>query len=185
MALPLPRVVADVGPGGGVVTAMRGMNALQKDMLNNKILGVKAEYAPQTTLADINSKNAYARLVGLQPIGKLLGNPDAFANLSEDEKRVVLDRFYRSGTGNSLTPSPDGQGSGMAGDNALSPTPQAQPTQPFSNWAADQLRDRLSNGQQAASSQGQPLPSQNAFSPENQPGLSPRDRQSLNALHQP
>jgi len=51
MALPLPRVVADVGPGGPLVTAMGGMNALQKAMLENKYYGPNIQ-------SEINNRNA-------------------------------------------------------------------------------------------------------------------------------
>ena len=161
MGLPLPKVVSDVGPGGGLVTAMRGMNALAENMLKSKIEGVKAYYEPYTTAADINSKNAYARLVGLQPIGKLLANSDAFAQLSDDEKRVVLDRFYKSGTGNSLNQPPGGQGGVVGGQPMPSqPMPPSQqaggnpfslppPPQDFSlsAWAVGKLKNIFSGGQ--------------------------------------
>lgn len=51
MALPLPKVVADVGPGGGLVTAMGGINALAHNMLKRKY------YAPDME-SQINSRNA-------------------------------------------------------------------------------------------------------------------------------
>lgn len=51
MALPLPRVVADVGPGGPLVTAMGGMNALAHNMLKRKY------YAPDME-SQINNRNA-------------------------------------------------------------------------------------------------------------------------------
>ena len=51
MALPLPRVVPDVGPGGPLITAMGGMNALQKQMLENQY------YAPNIQ-SEINQRNA-------------------------------------------------------------------------------------------------------------------------------
>jgi hypothetical protein len=51
MGLPLPKVVADVGPGGGLVTAMNGMNALAHNMLKRKY------YAPDIE-SQINNRNA-------------------------------------------------------------------------------------------------------------------------------
>ncbi len=39
MPIPLPQVVADVGPGGPLVTSMSGINALRKQMLENKYYG--------------------------------------------------------------------------------------------------------------------------------------------------
>lgn len=51
MALPLPRVIPDVEAGGGLVTALSGMNALHKKMLENKY------YAPNIE-SEINNRNA-------------------------------------------------------------------------------------------------------------------------------
>jgi hypothetical protein len=51
MALPLPKVVADTGPGGGLVTAMQGMNALNKSSLENQY------YAPNMQ-SQIGYRNA-------------------------------------------------------------------------------------------------------------------------------
>lgn len=51
MALPLPRVVADVGPGGSITTAMRGQNALTKSALENMF------YAPNIK-SEIDYRNA-------------------------------------------------------------------------------------------------------------------------------
>lgn len=99
MALPLPRVVADVGPGGGLVTAMGGINKLHNDMLLRKINEVKAQYAPLTTKAEAASKLAYANLLGPQFLAKLLGNTGALGNLSEDQKRNILGTVYSAGTG--------------------------------------------------------------------------------------
>lgn len=167
MALPLPKVVSDIGPGGGLVTAMRGINALADDLLQNEITGVKAQYAPMSTEADVASKMAYARLVGLQPINNLLKNPDAFASLSEDEKRVVLGRHYKAGTGNELSNTPDSQ-VGMpspATGNPLALLPsnqQEEDNSPFSlsRWVMKQIKNALSP---AAASTAQAAPPVNAF----------------------
>lgn len=66
MALPLPRVVADVGPGGGLVTAMQGMNALTASNLNNQIKRVEAQYAPQMTAAELAYKQAQTPYIQAQ-----------------------------------------------------------------------------------------------------------------------
>jgi len=81
MALPLPRVVADVGPGGPLVTSMMGTNALTKSNLENQIKKVEAQYAPITAQAQAASKLAYANLMGPQFLAKMLGNPDIAAML--------------------------------------------------------------------------------------------------------
>lgn len=99
MALPLPKVVADVGPGGGLVTAMGGMNSLANDMLLRKINAVKAKYAPLTAQSEAASKLAYANLMGPQFLAKLMGNEGALGNLSEEQKKNILSKVYGAGTG--------------------------------------------------------------------------------------
>jgi len=64
MALPLPKVVYDVEPGGGVVTGMRGANALTKSALENKYDEYKAKYAPLSILSKAGSEMAYSNLMG-------------------------------------------------------------------------------------------------------------------------
>jgi hypothetical protein len=51
MALPLPRVIADIQPGGGVNTALNGINALALNILKKKY------YAPNIE-SEINNRNA-------------------------------------------------------------------------------------------------------------------------------
>ena len=51
MAIPLPRVIADVGPGGSITTAMRGQNALTKSSLENMYYGPNIQ-------SEINYRNA-------------------------------------------------------------------------------------------------------------------------------
>ena len=52
MALPLPKVVYDVGPGGGIVTSARGINALEKSALENQYYGqnIESEIANRNAL---------------------------------------------------------------------------------------------------------------------------------------
>ena len=49
MDLPLPKVVPDTQAGGGLVTSLSGVNALNHQMLQNKLLGVQTQYYPLTT----------------------------------------------------------------------------------------------------------------------------------------
>jgi len=137
MGLPLPRVVADVGPGGPLVTSMRGMNALASDMLSNKIKGVQADYAPLTTQANAYSKLAYAQLMGPQFLAKLMGHDPILANMTEDQKRAALDKLYGAGSG---------QGTGNALMNM--PSPPAQNQGSFGNFLVNKVRGLL-GGQQA------------------------------------
>lgn len=142
MALPLPRVVADVGPGGGLVTAMGGMNSLANDMLLRKINQVKAQYAPLTTQAEAASKLAYANLMGPQFLAKIMGNDSALANMSEDQKKAALQKIYQAGSG---------QGGGLNAFNQIQqaqghPTGIGQPgTNALSGWFANTLKNAFGN----------------------------------------
>jgi hypothetical protein len=99
MALPLPKVVADVEAGGPLVTSMRGVNALTASNLENQIKRVQAQYAPLTTQAEAASKLAYANLMGPQFMAKLMGHPEILANMSEDQRNKALNMVYGAGTG--------------------------------------------------------------------------------------
>lgn len=99
-------------PGGGILA---GMNALN-DYVNNRTLTninrIKEQYAPQLTEADIKSKNAYAQLVGLQPMSKVLASMPGFSSLSEDQKNALVQRLYNAGANgspNSLAQMPSMQ----------------------------------------------------------------------------
>lgn len=110
MALPLPRVVADVGPGGPLVTSNLGRNALTASNLENQIKGVQAQYAPLTTQAEAASKLAYANLMGPQFMAKLFGNTDVLANIPENQKGAILQKLLQAGggqgTGNAIMGMP-------------------------------------------------------------------------------
>lgn len=116
MALPLPKVVADVGPGGPLVTALKGVNELTASNLDNKIKRIEAQYKPLTTQAEAASKLAYANLMGPQFLAKMLGNSDIAANLSENQLRTAIGTSYAAGTG-------QGTGNSIFGGNII---PQQQ-----------------------------------------------------------
>jgi hypothetical protein len=117
MALPLPKVVADVGPGGPLVTSNMGRNALTQSNLENQIKGVQAQYAPLTTQAEAASKLAYANLMGPQFMAKLFGNTDVLANIPENQKGAILQKLLSAGgggaSGNSMMNMPSGIPNGM------------------------------------------------------------------------
>lgn len=115
MALPLPRVVADVEPGGGIVTAAKGINSLRASDLDNKIKAVQAQYAPITTQAEAASKLAYANMMAPQFLAKLMGHPEILANMTEEQRNNALKSVYAAGTG---------QGSGSNIFGALNPPKQ-------------------------------------------------------------
>jgi len=116
MAIPLPQVVADVGPGGPLVTSMRGINALRSDMLANKIKAIEAQYAPITAQANAASKLAYSNLMGPQFMAKLMGNENLLANLPDDQKQAALQSIYQAANGNNN------------GLNMLNKLPQQEPS---------------------------------------------------------
>lgn len=123
MALPLPRTVPDVGPGGPLITAMGGINALHNAMIEKKINQIKAQYMPLTTQAEMASKLAYANLMGPQFLSKLLGNEGALANMSEDQKNNILGLVSRAGvnnSGNPLAQMPQHTGVGQPSSNNFS-----------------------------------------------------------------
>ena len=141
MALPLPKVVSDVGPGGPLVSSMGGINSLANDMILRKINQVKYKYAPITAQAEAASKLAYANLMGPQFLAKIMGNDSALANMSEDQKRSALDKIYQAGSG---------QGTGanifsqmQAGAGASSPSSNS-----LSGWLTDKIKN-VFGGQQA------------------------------------
>lgn len=99
MALPLPRVVPDVGPGGGLVTAMGGMNKLSNENILRQINAIKKQYMPLTTQAEAASKLAYANLMGPQFLAKLLGNDSAIANMGDAQAKAALQQAVNAGMG--------------------------------------------------------------------------------------
>lgn len=186
MGLPLPRTVADVGPGGPLVTAMGGINALTNALYDTNINKTKAEYAPLTTQAEAASKLAYANLVNPQYIAKIMGNPQFMANLSEQQKNMLKDLAFNAGVRNQgFVGNPLSQGNGNA-FNQAAPTPNhsgiGQPsTNSLSGWLKDAFKGML--GQK---------PSQNPFAqqpsgmPQGQPQEQPAPIQQSNPYeHRP
>lgn len=132
MGLPLPRVVADVGPGGPLVTALGGINSLANDNILRQINQIKKQYAPITAQSEAASKLAYANLMGPQFLAKIMGNDSALGNMSEEQKRNALKMIYQAGTG---------QGTGNALMQGGHPTGIGQPgTNSLSGWFADKLK---------------------------------------------
>lgn len=137
MGLPLPNVLYDVGPGGGIVTSMGGGNALANNMHLKKINQVKAQYAPLTTQAEAASKLAYANLMAPQFLAKAMHDPAFMANLSEGQKNMIKDLVYSAGTG---------QGTGANFLNQL-PAQQQQPSNnSFLEWAKNLFKGHIDQG---------------------------------------
>lgn len=133
MALPLPRVVPDVGPGGGLVTALGGINALNNAYQGTRYNKVKADYAPSTLAAEAASKLAYANLMGPQFLAKLLQNPGAIANMGDPAARAALQKAVNAGMG---------QGTGQNFLNQMPQPPQHTGVgQPSSNNFSDKIKN--------------------------------------------
>ena len=153
MALPLPRVVADVGPGGPLVTAMGGINALANNMHLQKINHVKSQYAPLTERANAASKLAYANLTSMQPLFNLLKNDPAFAQLSEEEKQAFIRRVQAMGMGGST-----GGPLSNSFNEAINFQPQNR--NPL-GWVFDKFKNLIhSNPNQQQNTLAQPVPQQ-------------------------
>lgn len=149
MALPLPRTVADVGQGGPLITAMNAMNALQNANALREINETKAKYSPWLTQADINSKNAYAALVGLQPLGKILGNEAAYANVPDSQKNAINQRFLAAG-GVGQLPFPN-----AGGGNAINNMPA--PEESFLDTMKNGIKNIFSGGNVNQAPQSNPM----------------------------
>lgn len=129
-------------PGGGVVTAMGGMNALANDMILRQINEIKKQYAPTTAYSEAASKLAYANLMAPQFMAKLMGNDSALANMTEDQKKNALNKVYQAANGGSNgfslgtpPPMPLPQGIGHSSTNSLS------------GWITDKLKGAFGHGQ--------------------------------------
>jgi len=111
MALPLPKLVYDVEPGGGLVTSMRGINALQKSNIENK-------YLPYNKYADALSKIAYSQTSPANALAQFMSGPAA-ASLSREQTQALATQMQKSLSGPnymSMLPPPNSGtfGSGLA-----------------------------------------------------------------------
>lgn len=161
MALPLPRVVADTMPGGGLITSNLGRNALAASNLENSINQIKAQYAPVTVPAEAASKLAYANLMGPQFLAKLMGNQDILANIPNQQG--ALNMVLSAATGQANNPFIKiGQPNPMAGQS------------PMVQLLMKGIKNMFGGGQNQISSQPQ-----NVFDATN---LSQADKSGLNNL---
>ena len=146
MALPLPQVVSDVGPGGSVVTGMRGQNALGKDMMTNA-------YYPASQEAQIAAQQAYAQNLPLQNLATVLSNPNLYAAADKGVVNSLLNRYAQ-----------------MAA-NPTSSQPSVRPN-PLSTGVFSRLMNMMGggDGQNAnAINQNQPMQQQGGYAPQQQP----------------
>lgn len=116
MAIPLPRVVSDIGPGGALTTNLQGSNALAMS-------NAEAKYAPYTAYANALSHQAYANYLPWQIKAQVLSNP--YLALALKDKPELLDKMLNEfGEGMSnpnvlnggvTIPPPGGRGDSMLG----------------------------------------------------------------------
>lgn len=168
MALPLPKVVPDTQPGGNLITAMSGMNALTQSNLENQIKRVQAQYAPYTTYADAASKLAYAQFVGPQAIANILSNPASRGMFTPEQYNQLVNAFSSQVKNPGMTmanlPVPQQEVSPFKKLlNFLTGTqPSTQTSNPFST---QQIQGNVSQQQQPnALSQSVPFQSQQIIS---------------------
>lgn len=88
MELPLPKVVYDVEPGGGIVTSMKGVNALRKSNLDNYAQQLKNQYYASNIESEMANRNALTK-------GQTIANqyaPDQLRLANEHSQQV--NQFY-------------------------------------------------------------------------------------------
>jgi hypothetical protein len=118
-------------PGGGIVTAMNGTNALAKNML-------ETAYYPASQQAQIAAQNAYAQNLPLQNLATVLSNPNLYAGADKRVVNALLDRYTQMANnppsvqsmagGNQLSGGLLGKFMNMIGGGSPS-APQSQPNQ--------------------------------------------------------
>lgn len=152
MALPLGRATYDVQPGGGIVTAMGGYNALSDAMLKTQQQQIQNQYLPLTSQAEAASKLAYANLMGPQFLAKLMGNTDILANMPDPQKRQALNMVYSAGSGqgtgaNYLNNVPQGWFQGQQSPSSFAQLFQRGPNNVFGQPNQPMQQTQLGNGQ--------------------------------------
>lgn len=121
MALPLPKVVADTGPGGKVLDTMSAINQYKSQVYNNKILQAQAQYEPYTQYANALSKISYANYLPYQIQAQTLSNPMLWQSLKDNPQALasMMGTFSNampkanSINGNTNLPVPGQQGQGI------------------------------------------------------------------------
>lgn len=143
MALPLPRVVADIDPSGSrIMNSLNGINDYANKSHQRRFNKVKADYADLTVPAQAYSQLAYANAVAPQILAKLMGNEGALANMSEGQKKNMLTAIQNAGfkSNNGLNMLSQGQSGGH-------PTGVGQPgTNSLSGWFMDKLKGAFGHG---------------------------------------
>lgn len=96
MAIPSVNSFANQ-PGGGLAYARGGINALANNRALRKYNEIKAEYAPETLLAQAASQAAYANNVGPQYIAKILQDAGFKGNTSDPVLKSLVEKVQNAG----------------------------------------------------------------------------------------
>jgi hypothetical protein len=157
MAIPSVNMLSNL-VGGAIPNVLNAHNEFANKAHLRKINAINEFYAPESTKADIASKLAYARLVGLQPLGKLLASEPAYANLPDAEKEAINRRFIEAGGGHAN------------GNNSLNRMPNDETSVPrmgsdignsLSGWFVDKLKNAFTANQQPMNAFSNPMKQQN------------------------
>lgn len=90
MSLPLPKVVADVGPGGRI---FNDYNAVTQANLKNRMAELQNDfYAPEAN-ANIASKTTYAQFLKPQILGQFLSNPIVWSTLPKEQLQQLTNQY--------------------------------------------------------------------------------------------
>jgi hypothetical protein len=144
MALPLPRVVSDVGAGGPLTTSLSGINALAKENLQTRFLPLQTAIKAQNALSYSNrmgNAGLFLRSIAQMPAAErqaYLANPTNRANYNAMLETFRTGMTNPQASGNVLSPEyassvlgTDGGGQGGGGGNPLTSTPSREPSNPL------------------------------------------------------
>ncbi len=102
MAIPSVNQLSNI-PGGGLNAAMSANNKLANEMHVRKYNQIKAQYAPETLLAQAASQAAYANNIAPQYMAKMLQDAGVKGNLSDAQLAAILQKVHSAGmNGNPL-----------------------------------------------------------------------------------
>lgn len=87
--VPLPKVIPDVGPGGPLVTAMRGYNSLNDEMLKTRMQQLENYYYPYQKQAEVAQKMAQAQYLAPQILTQFLSNPNIWSTLDPNVQAAL------------------------------------------------------------------------------------------------
>lgn len=100
MSLPLPKIIPDVGPGGGAYDVYARLknqkNAFNQAELENKKRELENQYYGPLSEAEVKSKTAYANYQPAQIMSTFLSNPAAWASLSRDQMQQLSNQMMNS-----------------------------------------------------------------------------------------